>query len=140
MRMHPALGDLAAGDAEDAHGSPRNDLTSMLHLAAGEDHCSLVVGEHPTNIDTERCIAQLASSRKVAQHRLAPPVVACDRAVTGHMPGHVVAEHRSDGSLLCPCIEAILLFVELAHQPRVRMTIGHPHSIAPAGATVDAVA
>src|ERR1700719_1085208 len=138
--MHPALGDLATGNAKDAHGPPREGLASMLHLAAGEDDRALIVGEHPANIDTERSVAQLASSGEVAQHGLAPVVVACDRALAGHMPGHVVAEHRADGSLLCTCVEAILAFVELADESRVRMPLGHPDSISPAHATGDDVA
>src|SRR5262245_14217529 len=91
---HPTLGDRAVSDAKDRHGLPGEALTVALHLASGEDHGALVVGEHAANDDAKRRVRQLASHDEVAQDVIPAHVVASDRAATRHVPHDALREHR----------------------------------------------
>src|SRR6516225_853149 len=106
--------------------SPGGALTVALDLPSGEDHRTLVVGEHATHHDAKRRTRQLASRDEVAQDLIPAPIVASYCAAPRHVPRDVLAEHRAHGLLVASGVEAILGVVKLADQPGISMRLRHP--------------
>jgi len=75
--------------------------------------------------DPEGRVGQLASPGEVAQHVIPAAIDVRDLALAGHMPGHVLRQHRCDLRLLAPRVEEILLIVEVTDELCVWMLAEH---------------
>src|ERR1700686_877268 len=122
---YPTLGDLAIGDTKDPHHLPGAGLTVALHLASGEDHRALIVGEYAVHDDAKRPVRQLATCDEVAQDLIPASIDASYRAAPWHMPRDVLGEHRAHLPLVAPGVEAILGVVEVADQTCTQMRLRH---------------
>src|SRR6516164_1805885 len=123
---HPTLSDLVVSDAKDPYRLPDRALTVALHPPSGEDHRTLVVGEHSADDDAKRRARQIASCDEVAQDLIPAPIVASYCAAPRHVPRDVLAEHRAHVLLVAAGVEAILGVVKLADQAGISMRLRHP--------------